>query len=279
MDAVTELQRLFLIPKPQLIEGEHRYDLNINTRMLVLETFKGDDIFRRVESAYRAAIEGVPSRGRGEMSSIIRQAVFLVKTQQHDKAGELLTRALDKFPNNPQFMGFLGWVYKAYDPPRVTDAREKFKRAFQLKCKDEDMYKHWAKMELDEYEWGRAATAAENGLKLVPGSRLLKYLAGKARSRLGRELLSGLHTERAEEELGKAQGHLEQALKAPEDLDVGEWQLSGAIYRALVLNCESRGDSTRMKKYFSLWRSEHPGDDDVHSEWDRLSRKFHLEAG
>lgn len=277
LNALSELQRLFLVPKPQLIEGEYRYDVNLNTRSLVHEVHKGTDLFRRIESAYQAAVSGITVTGRGQLSSIIRQAVFLVKSKDHDQAIELLTRALEKFPNNPQLMGFLGWVYKASEPPRVTDARETFRRAWQLKCKDDKMYKHWVKMELEEQEWTRAAEAAEKGLKLIPGNRLLLYMAGNARSRLGKELLGGLHKERAADELEKAQRHLEQALKAADELDIGERQLNANIYRGLVLNSEAKGDARRMNRYFSYWMREHPDDPDVYTEWARLSKKFQLE--
>jgi hypothetical protein len=38
-------------------------------------------------------------------------------------------------------------VYKAWNPPRVTDAREMYRRAWQLRCANENSYRHWAQME------------------------------------------------------------------------------------------------------------------------------------
>jgi hypothetical protein len=51
-----------------------------------------------------------------------------VRNHEQPKAEQLLLAALEKRVNDPDLMGFLGWVYKAWEPPRITDAREKFKR-------------------------------------------------------------------------------------------------------------------------------------------------------
>ncbi len=93
-------------------------------------------------------------------------------------------------------------------------------RAWQLKHANEEMYKHWSRMEYDEKEWTGVAEAAE--LELIPDSRLLRFLAGTARSSLGRELTARLMHEKAEKELRAGRDHLERALKDPEQLEIRE---------------------------------------------------------
>jgi Coatomer epsilon subunit len=163
--ALKELQRLFLVPKPRLTEGEQRFEINFNTRALVREAYVPSDQYRRLEDAYRIRSEGVSKIGRGNVKAIIRQAIFLLKTSKHREAEQLLQNALLKYPNDPDVIGILGLVYKAWSPPRVTDAREKFIRAWQLKSSSPDMYERWYKLEAREQEWTKAAQAAENGLK------------------------------------------------------------------------------------------------------------------
>ena len=131
-------------------------------------------------------------------------------------------------------------------------------------------------MESERLEWTRTAEAAEHGLELIPKSRLLLFMAGYARSRLGKELLTGLRRENAEKELLEAQILLEHALEEPASLDVRGRELNTDIYRALVLNCESRNDSKGLRYNFNKWRAEYPNDPDFKSEWDRLSRKLGL---
>ena len=267
---------LFLVPKPRLIEGEQRFDVNLNTRALVKKVLGSSDLFRRADAAHKALSGRLPTSTRPEVAAIIRQAVFLVKNGDQRHAEELITNALEKYVNSPDLLAFLGWVYKAWNPPRPTDAREKFTRAWQLNCCNEEMYKRWSRMEMDQKEWTKAAEAAEKGLKLIGNRPELLYLAGHARSRLGRELKMGLHHERAAAELERAHALLQKALRMPDSLEAGERRLNADIYRALVLNCELRNDVRGMTEYFERWLSEHPEDPDAHSEWARLQPKFGL---
>lgn len=276
VSAVGSLQRLFLFPKPRLIEGEQRFEVNLNTRALVVKVMQTSDVYRRIVAAEKAVSGDIrlARKSRSEVGAIIRQAVFHVRNQDKLAAELLLSSALEKYVNDPDLTGFLGWIYKAWEPPRVTDAREKFKRAHQLKCRNEEMYEHWCRMELREQEWTKAAEAAECGLKLVEDSYTLMYWAGYSRGRLAKDLLSGLHYERANEEARKSIAHLKNALRPPELLEPGKRGLNADVYRALVLSSEILGDLGAMKIYFESWLAEHPEDWNAKSEWDRLARKF-----
>jgi hypothetical protein len=44
--ALQGLQRLFLVPKPRLIEGEQRFEINFNTTALVREVYGSSDQYR-----------------------------------------------------------------------------------------------------------------------------------------------------------------------------------------------------------------------------------------
>jgi len=276
--AIQELQRLFLAPKPRLIEGEHRFEVNFNTRVLVREEFGSSEEYRRIQQAYRVISEGLQKIGRGDVGALIRQAVLLIRDYRHLEAEELLLKALQKYPSDPDLIGILGLVYKTWQPPRITDARERFNRSWQLKCLKQEMYEHWCRMEIKEYEWTRAAEAAEKGLKVLPDNRMLLYLAGYSHSRLAKELQGGLHHSKAQKEMSEARKLLEAALKAPNELEVRERSLNADIYRALVLACEMAADTKGMQHYFRLWRSEHPDDPHAASEWERVSKRYALQA-
>jgi len=273
-NSLVELQKLFLVPKPRLIEGEQRFDANVNTRALVNRIFSGSDMFRRVEAAQKAVSGKLPKVGRGDVAAIVRQAVLHVRNRERERAEELLLRGLERYPNDRDLLGVLGWVYRFWEPRRLTDARECFRRSGQLKSASEDMYYHWARMELSEGEWTRAAEAAERGVKMLPDSQRLLYLAGYARSRLGKELKTGLHTDRGNRELIQAQGSLERALQIFEGTEPADQSLKGDIYRAIVLNCESAGNVKGMWKYLSQWLVEYGGDDSARFEDHRLRAKF-----
>ena len=173
-------------------------------------------------------------------------------------------------------MDRLGLVYKSWFPQRLTDAREHFLRAYQLKSAKEEMYIHWAKMEMEASEWTKAYTAAEYGIKYLPESRKLHYYAGYARSRSGKDFLQQSQSEKAEKQFIEAMSHLNNALKPPEKLDNGERSLNADIYRALIILCESTKDNKLMSQYFDAWKKEHPDDPNAISEWDRLSKRYKL---
>jgi hypothetical protein len=273
--ALGELQRLFLVPKPRLIEGEQRFEANVNTRMLVRAVLGLSDLYRRVETAHKTIAGRLPRVGRGDVFAIIRQAILHVRNHETGKAEALLLRALEKFPNDSDLHGVLGFVYKCWTPRRTTDARDRFRRAWQLRSPEEQMYRHWSRMEIGEGEWSKAAEAAERGLKFIHESRALLYLAGYARSRLGKEFKAGLH-EKAEQELRRAQGLLIRALNAQETPGAFEPSLTNDIYRALVLNLEALGDVQALPDFFDRWFDSCPNSPDARTESDRISRKMGL---
>lgn len=273
--ALQELQRLFLVPKPKLIEGEQRFEVNVNTRALVRECYGSSQEYRKIQDAYRTISKGVPEAARGDVGASIRQALFLSRALKSKEAEETLSKALARKPNNPDLLAVLGRVYQEWKPPRVTDARESFRRACQLKCKRPQMYEHWCSMELEGREWSKAVDAAERGLKLLPKNRTLLFLAGYARHRLGRDLQQGIHEDRAAEHFTEARMLLEAALRLPREANTGE-HLDVRIYRALVRTCEMENDSQEVRRYCRMWRRAHPNDPEAASEWDRLCKKFNF---
>ncbi len=274
--ALQELQKLFLVPKPRLIEGEQRFDVNVNTRALVRDVYGTSDGYRRMSEAYRTILKGVPHSDRGEVGAIIRQAIFLLRAGRGAEAETVLSHALEQHPSNPSLLGVMGVVYKAWTPPRITDAREKFNRAWQLRCARQETYEHWCRMELREREWTKAAEAAQKGLKILPNNRLLLFFAGHSRGRLAKELIDSLHEERGGEELRRARELLEQSLRLRGNTDSRERVLDAEIYRSLVLTCELLRDLGAVRHYARLWRSEHPNDRNVQSELDRLKRRYRI---
>jgi hypothetical protein len=64
--ALGELQKIFLFPKPKIIEGEQRFEVNSNTRALVREVFGGGDNFKRLAATHRSLSKGIHKSGRSE---------------------------------------------------------------------------------------------------------------------------------------------------------------------------------------------------------------------
>ena len=291
-NAVDELQELFLLPTPQLVEGQPRFSINVNTRKLVLDVEGDSDLVRRIRSAIKSIRNqtNTTPRDRGRIREYTRQAVSLVKLNKHSAAEAALLNALESHPENPDLHGMLGWVYKAWKPQvRYTDARNHFRRASRLKCKSKDTYLHWSRMESGRQEWTAGAQAAESGLKsLGQPSEELSFMAGISRSQSAKDLYQQAQYGRAEQEALKAEGHLKNALLDMDKIRDGQYQLHGRVYRATVLNYEllartseaqqkddQRHRSVRLLSQALMnWEKEHPRDPNTSSERERLLYRF-----
>jgi tetratricopeptide (TPR) repeat protein len=274
--SIGELQKLFLVSKPQLIDNEDRYDIGINTRALVRSVLERTDLWRRIQGANDALLSaggGLRLHGDGEVAALCRRVVLLVRTQNNGEAEELLKLALHKYPNNVMLLSYLGFTYKTWQPARRTDAKERFQRAYELKCKDREMYKHWIRLALDEQEWSGAFETAEKGLERLPGDPLLHYYAGYAKSRLGKELMGGMHREKALDALKKARLHFDTALKIA--MPVAEFtNLRSDIHRGIVLNWERSNNGGKVFESIDAWRDEGLGDPRLDTEEERLLARF-----
>jgi len=276
---VGELQRLFLIPKPTVIEGIPRFDVNLNTRTLVLREMSSTDVYSQLVTTVKRLSGELQTTGkrRFEVSQYLKQASSLTRLDRFVEAENTLQVALVKYKDDPDILSQLGKTYARWKPdPRTTDAKECFGRAAQLKCCQEDMYRIWWGLECKDMEWSAAIKAAEAGLKLFPENWKFKYYAGYAHSRLGRQLKMQLLSDRARRELQKAKDFLLEALDSADiaKADSYEYHLHSDILRALVLNHEAWGDTKGMVVFLRQWHKEHPQDEDLANVRGRLKRKY-----
>jgi len=276
--AMEQLQRFYLVPKPSFIENVPVFDVNSNIRSLVLEVMKDSESYRKIEFAVKA-LSGeleLSVRLRAEIGAYVRYCAAQMRLGRYSDAEQRLRdEALVKYPNHPDLLAQLGLVYAKWkSPSHLSEARQVFNKAAELKCKKGFMYYEWWRMERLERQWASAAEAAAKGLKVLPNDWQLKYLEGYARSRLGRELIAGFSPSKGQDELRKAQKLLEEAVIPIEQLQPGEFKVHSALLRALVLNSEALNDKTKLATFLSQWVLEHPGDEEQVSERNRLLAKF-----
>ena len=295
--AIEELQKLFLVPLPEFLEGIPRFRLNLNTRQLVREVRGESDMARRIRNKIDEITNAVQS-SPSQIQAYVLQAFSLVDLDKHEEAEETLRNALERHRDNAELYSRLGWVYKNWKPqPRYTDAREQFDLAHQLQSSREDTYWHWADLEYRRREWTSSALAAERGLAIenLRSSVKLAYMAGRARFELVKDLWRQAQYSRAEQEARTAEAHLKNALMDLEDVERGQYRFHSNIHRTTVLNYEyfirivreqdrfsrGRGESGKAKRFLQLlaksldrWRNEHPHDDVAETETERLVRSF-----
>ena len=97
-DALSELQRLFLIPRPGIIEGLHRFSLNSNTKSLVLFNMAGTpEITKYKENLRNISGESYrDSEKRKSIGIIIRQASVFIREKDCGTAESIILAGITK---------------------------------------------------------------------------------------------------------------------------------------------------------------------------------------
>jgi tetratricopeptide (TPR) repeat protein len=290
--AIAELQKLFLMPRPTLVEGVERFEVDRNTRQLALRVGadRFPDFFQKFQAAYQAIVaEGGRTAVRNRLvGQFVRQAVVLVKADRHDEAERTLLQGLEQFPEDYVLLGQLGWVCKVWKPvARLAEARAYFSRARDMGSRDAEMYRHWMEIERTEEQWSAAIAIGEDALDRVPGDQTLQYQLGYALLRFSEELAKQVSS-RAPELARRAAENLEAAIVDPAQLPTGRARLTNskafrALAHALVdlmkyagsdpaMEARVRALRARLTSVIERWSAEHPGDGYARYERDRLRR-------
>lgn len=294
VSAIGELQRLFLVPRPRLIESVERFELDTNTRTLVREVLvpRYPDTTKRLRSVLDELTGDVSQAAlrHRRVGEFVRQAVFLVSADRHLEAEATLEAGLHEYPDDRTLLGYSAWVYKSWKPsPRTTDARARFERARDLGSTDSQMFRHWVEMERALEQWSVASAVADLGLERAGDDQTLRYQAGYAHLQLARQM--GQRREKATiDEVRKAINHLRIAILDPEKLTNYRARLTNskayralcyALYEEMVQLRARRGpaDESRIRylgdeliRSVQRWQAEHP--DDTYAE-DMAARLMH----
>jgi len=298
LKAIDGLSNLFLVPRPFIIEGVPRFDVNNNTRLLAIDVMSSYGTFADIQSAFKSLHGDIMASGkrRADIRAYQRQAVANADAnRQYDAEKLLKDTALVEYPNDPDILGQLGWIYLRWQPKsRVEDARSNFSRAAKLNCRNVSMYWQWWRMEADRENWAMAIDACKRGIKNCPNSIELQYCLGYSRSRFGKSLEIQFQYSRAQDEFRAAISVLEKALPRTQILAIKDYKLRSQIYRALIITYqammqyidpikEKKDEETlksRLKTTIVNWSSELPEDEYMLSEVKRLKEKYpELEIG
>ncbi len=279
-NAIADLQRFYLMPKPRLIESVDRFEMSPNIRTLVRRALSATDIYRRVENAAKA-VSGellVRAEQRLKITGYARQAIALARQGNHADAEKTLKAGLDEFPNMPALLGQLGWVYKVWQPtPRVQDARECFRRAADLKAAEPEMFRHWCDLETKANEWNEAARVIERAMAAFPEDTEFVQFAGYVYTRLAQDLLrTSFDRETAKSHLRRSIRYFWDAIKRSKSEDT----LSRA-YRGICIAAQFLDDPGAALAALRGWQGRLPNDPQLEFErqracetWPGLERSF-----
>lgn len=273
LDALEQLKLMFLVTAGNRIGGDAQLALNQNTKKLVLDVFAETESYRRVQRQMQASNGQLITKRTEErrVSQTLRKARLLVNQCRAEEAEQLLRDLLCDYPARADIHANLGWTHKKQQ--RVTDAREQFRRAHELRCKDRDAYWHWSELEANEEEWTASEQAADVGLTVFPGDQGLLFRKGYALHRRAKEEYFEGTGENVRRLCERAISLLEESLRA-RNAEQKNGNILAQTYRALVLTAETLEDGRRVQQYLEEWVDRCPGDMKHQSEYERLRFKF-----
>ena len=272
ISSVKELQGLFLLPKPQVVEGEQRFQLSLNTRKLIQLVEGSSDLYARIKSQRDRLTGKLQHIGRGIVTALIRQAHIQLQAGKGAEAAELMRNAIDRYPAEPDLHGFLGHVYRRMG--RVVDARAQFEEAYRRKGKNRDMFRRWTRMEMGEREWSKAIKVADRAIKVLPDNYVMVELRATAKRQAGFDFLKGLHYEKAETSWREALHDIEKSMKAPEALYPGERDINSSLFRTAVICADMLKEPKLRDRWMRHWEAEHPDDPEVGRQKNYLREKW-----
>lgn len=259
--ALDELQTLFLFPKPRIVEGEQRFQINLNTKKLVRLVESSSDLYARIDRASKALSGKLPDAGIGIVGSLIRQAMLRVNSEQFAEAEKILLEAIEKYPSVADLRGVLGYTYRREG--RVSDARSQFDAASKQKGTKREMFLHWMKMEMFIKEWSKAVNVADKALKVHPGLYEMRGLKAHALRQAGFDFHRGLHGEKAARSWNEAVEEVKRAIKPPEELESAARQVNASMFQTVVICLHMLGSFVQRDNWLDRWEKEHPDDPEV----------------
>jgi hypothetical protein len=273
LHALEQLRLMFLFGSSNRIGDDAKLSLNQNTKKLVLDVFAETESYRRVQRQMQASIGQLTTKRAEErhVLQILRKARLQVNRDCADEAEQLLCSLLSEYPARADIHANLGWTYKKKQ--RVTDAREQFRRAHELRCKDRDAYWHWSELEANEGEWTASEQAAEFGLAVFPDDQGLLFRKGYALHRRAKEEYCEGTGENVSRLCERAVSALEESLRA-RNAEERNSNILAQTHRALVLTAETLGDGRRVRQYLERWADACQRDPTYYSEYERLRFKF-----
>jgi tetratricopeptide (TPR) repeat protein len=271
LSALTELQTLFLFPKAPAVEGEQRYQINLNTKKLVRLVEGSSEFYARIDTRSKALAGKLPIVGHNIVGSLIRQAILRLTANQHAEAETILLGAIEKYPNAPDLHGVLGYVYRRMG--RIADARTQFEAAFRFKSNNADMYLHWQKLEIAEKEWSKALAVADRALKILPDAHEIIERKVYTLRQAGFDLHRGMHYDKAVKMWTEAVEEVKRRIKAPETLPSGARGLNSSMYYSIVVCLDMLNRLEDRNYWLERWEKEHADDPQVATQKEYLMHK------
>lgn len=176
-DALDELQSLFIVNAPKIIQSEPRFDIGVSTALLVISKrseLAGDHValekkIREARSRVKARTSQVHNK---DVAIAISQSLAL-RNRDLPAARRTIDAALKTQKNHPDLLLFKARMIFETDPDGVGEARKLFAQAYQRGARKHVLFDLWYQCERDASFGPGVIEVALNALKEFPGEDVL----------------------------------------------------------------------------------------------------------
>ncbi|WP_415916575.1 ATP-binding protein [Xanthomonas arboricola] len=150
-DALEELQSLFIVSAPKIIESEPRFEINKNTALLAVSKrsdLAGDHV--AIEKSIRLARSKARQTGQALNSQVgkaISQALAQIKTANLEAAHETIDVALKRQKNHPDLLLFKARLLVKSPHVQFVEARKYLTQAHEGGCEKPIIFDLWYECE------------------------------------------------------------------------------------------------------------------------------------
>lgn len=151
-DALEELQSLFIVNAPKIIESEPRYEISLTAALLVISKraeLATDHVAleRTVKSLRDRANKGAVQKNNHQVGRAISQALALIKEGDRFKAMQTIDATLRTQKNNPDLLLFKARQILDAPSPDYESARKLLLDAYKFGARKPILFDLWYKAE------------------------------------------------------------------------------------------------------------------------------------
>jgi hypothetical protein len=151
IDCLEELQSLFLVNEPKLIESEERFSIS-NTTALIVSEIQSEMAFdhRKLEKTIKSMKQGPSVRKTGNTRKVgvaINQAIALIKDGRVSEAIETVDQQLRFLSKNPDLILMKARCYASVEKPDYEKVRNLLRQSLAAGQRKELLYDLWFKAE------------------------------------------------------------------------------------------------------------------------------------
>ena len=148
LDCLEELQSLFLVSEPRLIENESRFTTSSTTSILVLErksTLAFDHA--QLEKKVKELRKGVPFQrkegNRKKVGQAITQAIAFIKENDFRSALNTIDSQLKNQKNHPDLLLFKGRILLDKEQPDVSKSKDFLRKSYNFGQRKPLLFDYW----------------------------------------------------------------------------------------------------------------------------------------